>query len=230
MDVSKNACWGSLARYSYLFPNYCNFLLQDGAVVNVTVQDALLSKTASVSTSCSKTTGSSRSPCLMYEPTTPPKYGSLNGTCQNIPCSIQEDYSSYDETTPSPKTSRWRCGEDDTPGTVLNVMGSEVFSQLTIPWYRSTNSVCPPMKGDCGWARWTKDWFCSIVHKGFLDYTSSVCQSALRKATVFERDEPKNWSTAVWSPRPFSTKCLWLSKLSAGNDPLVAELSLSALV
>lgn len=79
---------------------------KDGAVVDVTVQDALLSKTASVSTSCSKTTGSSKSPCLMYEPTTPPKYGSLNGTCQNIPCSIQEDYSSYDETTPSPKTSR----------------------------------------------------------------------------------------------------------------------------
>ncbi|CAH3194993.1 unnamed protein product [Porites evermanni] len=79
---------------------------KDGAVVDVTVQDALLSKTASVSTSCSKTTGSSKSPCLMYEPTTPPKYGSLNGTCQNIPCSIQEDYSSYDETRPSPKTSR----------------------------------------------------------------------------------------------------------------------------
>lgn len=39
-----------------------------------------------------------------------------------------------------------------------------VFSQLTIPWYRSRNSVCPPMKGDCSWARWTKDWFCSIVH------------------------------------------------------------------
>ena len=133
-------------------------------MVDVTVQDALLSKTASVSTSCSKTTGSSKSPCLMYEPTTPPKYGSLNGTCQNIPCSIQEDYSSYDETTPSPKTSRWRCEEDDTPSTVLNVMGSQVFSQSTIPWYRSRNSVCPPVKGDCGWARWTKDWFCSIVH------------------------------------------------------------------
>ena len=181
-------------------------------MVNVTVQDALLSKTASVSTSCSKTTGSSRSPCPMYEPTTPPKYGSLNGTYQNIPCSIQEDYSSYDETTPSPKTSRWRCEEDDTPSTVLNVMGSEVFSQLTIPWYRSRNSVCPPMKGDCGWARWTKDWFCSLftpaVMKGFLDYTSSACQSAVRKATVFERDEPKNWFTALWSRRPFSTKCL----------------------
>lgn len=181
-------------------------------MVDVTVQDALLSKTASVSTSCSKTTGSSKSPCLMYEPTTPPKYGSLNGTCQNIPCSIQEDYSSYDETTPSPKTSRWRCEEDDTPGTVLKVMGSEVFSQLTIPWYRSRNSVCPPVKvivverGELKTG--SVPLFTPAIMKGFLDYTSSACQSALRKATVFERDEPKNWSTALWSRRPFSTKCL----------------------
>ena len=34
--------------------------------------------------------------------------------------------------------------------------------------------------------------FTPAVMKGFLDYTSSAYQSALRKATVFERDEPKN--------------------------------------
>ena len=34
--------------------------------------------------------------------------------------------------------------------------------------------------------------FTPAVMKRFLDYTSSACQSALRKATVFERDEPKN--------------------------------------
>ena len=34
--------------------------------------------------------------------------------------------------------------------------------------------------------------FTPAVMKGFLDHTSSTCQFALRKATVFERDEPKN--------------------------------------
>lgn len=65
---------------------------KDGGVVDSSVQDALLGNSASVNASCSKTMGSPRTTCLMYEPTTPPKYGSMNGEPQNIPCSIQEDY------------------------------------------------------------------------------------------------------------------------------------------
>lgn len=176
----------------------------------MTVQDPLLNKTASVDTSWSKTTGSSKSPCLMYEPNTSSKYGTLNGACPNIPCSIQEDYSSYDETTPSPKTSRWRCEEDDTTGTMLIVMGSQVFSHLTTQDIEAETQFAILGKAIVFERDELKTGSFPLstptLIKGFLDYTSSACQSALGKATVFERDKLKNWSTALRSLRPVSTK------------------------
>jgi len=67
---------------------------KDGGDIDANVQDALLANSASVSTSVPRTTGSPRKPCLMYEPTTPPKYGSVRDMSPHIPCSIQEDFMS----------------------------------------------------------------------------------------------------------------------------------------
>ena len=65
-------------------------------MVDASVQDALLGNSTSVSRSVSKNIGSPRNTCLMYEPTTPPKYGSMRDASPQIPCSIQEDLSNED--------------------------------------------------------------------------------------------------------------------------------------
>ena len=82
-----------IATYGYCFLSFL-FFFSDGGDIDANVQDALLANSASVSTSVSRTTGSPRTPCLMYEPTTPPKYGSVRDMSPHIPCSIQEDFMS----------------------------------------------------------------------------------------------------------------------------------------
>lgn len=76
---------------------------KDGGEVDGNVQDALLGNSSSVSTSVSKPVGSPRTPCLMYEPTTPPKYGSVHSLPPDLPCSIQEDFS-------NDENSEVKCG------------------------------------------------------------------------------------------------------------------------
>ena len=78
-----------IATNGYCFLSFLCF--SDGGDIDANVQDALLANSASVSTSVPRTTGSPRKPCLMYEPTTPPKYGSVRDMSPHIPCSIQED-------------------------------------------------------------------------------------------------------------------------------------------
>ncbi|KAL9987295.1 hypothetical protein ACROYT_G001578 [Oculina patagonica] len=60
---------------------------EDSGVSDPNVQDKLLGQTTSVS--ASRSIGSTTTPCLMYEPKTPPKYGAMNS---ESPCSIQEDF------------------------------------------------------------------------------------------------------------------------------------------
>ncbi|KAJ7365907.1 hypothetical protein OS493_002637 [Desmophyllum pertusum] len=61
---------------------------KDSGVMDSNVQDKLLGQCTSVSTSGSKSIGTPKTQCLMYEPTTPPKYGSMHDSS----CSIQEDF------------------------------------------------------------------------------------------------------------------------------------------
>lgn len=67
---------------------------KDGGEVDASVQDALLGNSSSV---CTNTNiGTPRAPCQMYEPTSTPKYGSLQVRPPDIPCSIQKDLTSED--------------------------------------------------------------------------------------------------------------------------------------
>lgn len=63
---------------------------KDSGVVDRNVQDKLLCQSTLGSTSVSRCIGVPKTPCLIYEPTTPPKYGSIH---TDSPCSIQEDFS-----------------------------------------------------------------------------------------------------------------------------------------
>lgn len=71
---------------------------EESGEIEANVQDKLLGQNASVSTSMSRSVGSPpNQPCLMYEPSTPPRYGSLQGSPHDVPCSIQEDFASSQE-------------------------------------------------------------------------------------------------------------------------------------
>lgn len=73
-------------------------LLTESGKVEANVQDKLLGQNVSVSTSVSRSIGSPpNQSCLMYEPTTSPKYGSIQGSPHDVPCSIQEDFGSPQE-------------------------------------------------------------------------------------------------------------------------------------
>lgn len=70
------------------------------------VQDKLLCQSTLGSTSVSRSIGAPKTPCLIYEPTTPPKYGSIP---TDSPCSIQEDFSNSCRKSEK-KCERWRQG------------------------------------------------------------------------------------------------------------------------
>lgn len=71
---------------------------EESGELETNVQDKLLGQNASVSTSVSRSVGSPpNQPSLVYEPSTPPRYGSLHGSPHDVPCSIQEDFASSQE-------------------------------------------------------------------------------------------------------------------------------------
>lgn len=73
-------------------------LLTESGKVEANVQDKLLGQNVSVSTSVSRSIGSPpNQSCLMYEPTTSPKYGSIQESPHDVPCSMQEDFGSPQE-------------------------------------------------------------------------------------------------------------------------------------